>query len=380
MKVVDRLLKLDELLKKKSFFLFGPRSTGKTTLIQRQIPGSRIYDLLDARIFTRLTRNPALLEEENRREPRRIVIDEIQKIPSLLDEVHRLISQYSWSFLLTGSSARKLKRGAANLLAGRAWIAELFPLTSHEIPDFDLVTYLNRGGLPNVYFSQNPHEELENYISLYLKEEIQAESLTRNLPAFSSFLDAIALSNAEEINFESFAGDCAVSPMTARNYLQILEDTLIGFSLPGFRKTKKRKAVSRLKHYLFDVGVVNTLCERGEIRPKSELFGKAFEQFVIQEIRACLSYRRLKKQLFYWRSTSGFEVDLILDQDLALEIKSTSMIGERDLKGLRALKEEGLIRRYAVISLDEELRERRDGIRIYPWRMFLEQLWQGKIV
>ena len=380
MKIVERLLKLDELLKKKSFFLFGPRSTGKTTLIQRQIPDSRIYDLLDARQFTRLTKNPNLLEEENRQDPRLIVIDEIQKIPSLLDEVHRLISQYNWSFLLTGSSARKLKRGAANLLAGRAWIAELFPLTSHEIPDFDLVTYLNRGGLPNVYFSQNPHEELENYISLYLKEEIQQESLTRNLPSFTAFLDAIALSNGEEINFESFASDCAVSPMTARNYLQILEDTLIGFSLEGFRKTKKRKAISRLKHYLFDVGVVNTLCERGEIRPKSELFGKAFEQFVIQEIRACLSYRRLKKRMFYWRSTSGFEVDLILDQDLALEIKSTSMIGERDLKGLRALKEEGLIRRYAIVSLDKELRETSDGIRIYPWKAFFQRLWQGGLL
>lgn len=375
---LKRVINLQNLLSKKTFFLFGPRSTGKTTLIRHQLPDCRFYDLLDARVFTKLTKNPALLEQENLADPKIIVIDEIQKSPQLLDEVHRLISKYNWTFLLTGSSARKLKRGAANLLAGRAWWAELYPLTFHEIPDFDLLTYLNRGGLPQVYFSPDPKEELENYVSLYLKEEIQAESLTRNLPAFSYFLDLLAFSNGKEINFESFASDCGVSPITIKNYIQILEDTLIGFSLPGFVKTKKRKAISRIKHYFFDVGIVNSLCHRSEILNKSELFGEAFEHFIIQEIRAYLSYRRTKSKLTYWRSTTKFEVDLIIDQKMALEIKSSSNVSNKHLKGLRALKEENLIEYYAVISLDSKERHTPDNITIYPWKRFLEKLWSDE--
>lgn len=380
MSYYKRILNLDRELKKKSFFLLGPRSTGKTSLIQTQLPEARIYDLLDSRIFTKLLRSPYLLEEENKTDARLVVIDEIQKLPSLLDEVQRLITKYAWTFLLTGSSARKLKRGASNLLAGRAWLCELFPLTFSEISDFNLVRYLNHGGLPQIYQSENHQEELENYVSLYLKEEIQAESLTRQLSAFSSFLDAMALSNGQEINFESFASDCGVSPVTVKNYIQILQDTLIGFSLPGYTKTKKRKATSRIKHYLFDVGIVNTLCRRGEIKPGSDAFGQAFEQFIMQEIRAYLSYRRLKKSMMYWRSTSQFEVDLIVANDLALEVKASSQVQDRHLKGLRAFKEEGLIKRHALVSLDAELRQTKDGIFIYPWQYFLEALWRDEIL
>jgi uncharacterized protein len=381
MKYVERTLPLEELLKAKSIFLFGPRSTGKSTLFRHKLPGCRVYDLLDSRTFSRLLKSPHLIEEENSDKVNQpIIIDEIQKLPGLLDEVHRLIEGRGFRFLLTGSSARKIKRGAANLLAGRAWMSELFPLTSNEITDFDLTRYLNRGGLPQVLFSESPEEELASYVSLYLKEEIQSESLTRNLPAFAAFLDAMALSNGEEINLESFATDCGVSPMTVKNYIQILEDTLIGFSLKGFTRTRKRKAISRIKHYFFDVGVVNTLAQRGMIKPKSELFGKAFEQFVIQEIRAYLSYARLRLPVSYWRSTSQFEVDAVIADKLALEVKSTSMINENHLKGLRALKEEGLIQRYAVVSLDEEARTTRDDISILPWKVFLSKLWNNELI
>lgn len=380
MQYLPRLLDVGCLLKKKSIFLFGPRSTGKTTLIEHQLPGAHIYNLLDTRLFSRLVKDPGLLAEETAGDKRIVVIDEIQKLPALLDEVQRLIVERHQTFLLTGSSARKLKRGAANLLAGRAWRADFFPMTSHEIPKFDLALYLNRGGLPHIYFGENPSEELENYVALYLKEEIQSESLIRNLPSFAFFLDAIALSNGEEINFESFGRDCGVSPGTVKNYIQILEDTLIGFSLPGFVKTRKRKAISRIKHYLFDVGVVNTLCRRGEIRPRSELFGKAFEQFIIQEVRAYLSYRRRKLPLSYWRSLSQYEVDVVVGTELALEIKGGSQVREDDLKGLRALKEEGLIRDYAVVSLDSEERKTSDGIRIYPWEKFLQLLWKDRLL
>ncbi|HEY9784433.1 MAG TPA: ATP-binding protein [Candidatus Obscuribacterales bacterium] len=379
MQYIARSLSLPNLLKLKSTFLFGPRAVGKTTLIHHQLPEARVYDLLDHRTFSRLIREPHLLEEENVNPNSPIVIDEIQKLPLLLNEVHRLIARYDWKFLLTGSSARKLKRGAANLLAGRARMAQLLPLTYAEIPDFDLVRYLNRGGLPPVFFSEDPSEELQSYVALYLQEEIQAESATRNLPAFAAFLDAIAVSNGEEINLESFARDCGVSPMTVKNYIQILEDTLIGFSLKGFTKTKKRKATARIKHYLFDVGVVNTLCRRGEIKPKSELFGKAFEQFIVQELRAYLSYSRTHQPLTYWRSTSHLEIDVLIGQSLALEIKATSQVSESHLKGLRALKEEGLIKAFAVVSLDDNLRITRDSITIYPWQVFLTKLWKGEL-
>lgn len=380
MKYIPRTLDIGSLLKKKSIFLFGPRSTGKTTLIEHRLPDARVYNLLDTRLFSRLVKDPGLMAEETAGDERVIVIDEIQKLPSLLDEVQRLIVERRRTFLLTGSSARKLKRGSANLLAGRAWKADFFPLTSREIPKFDLVRYLNRGGLPHVYFGEDPSEDLENYVALYLKEEIQSESLIRSLPAFASFLDAIALSNGEEISLESFGRDCSVSPGTVRNYIRILEDTLIGFSLPGFTKTKKRKAISRIKHYLFDVGVVNTLCRRGEIRLRSELFGRAFEQFIIQEIRAYLGYRRRKLSLAYWRSLSQFEVDVIVGTELALEIKGSPQIKEDHLKGLRALKEEGLIGDYAVVSLDPEERKTSDGIRIYPWEKFLRLLWEDRLL
>jgi len=197
--------------------------------------------------------------EENKNRQRIIAIDEIQKLPTLLDEVHRLISKFDMKFILTGSSARKLKRGSANLLAGRAWRADLFALTSNEIPKFNLLTYLNCGGLPHIYGKKYAAEELNSYVSTYLREEIQSEALTRNLESFSEFLDAIAMSNGEEINFESLASDCGVSPGTLKNYIGILEDTLIGFTLSSYTKTKKRKAISRGKHYLFDLGVVNVL-------------------------------------------------------------------------------------------------------------------------
>lgn len=374
-----RQVKLGELLKQKSFFLFGPRGTGKTSLIQKQLQNYKLYDLLDARTYSRLLKNPHIIEEENKTNTNQIiVIDEIQKHPPLLDEVHRCINNYNWTFLLTGSSARKLKRGAANLLAGRAWQAELFSLCYKEIPDFNLLKYINRGGLPFVYTSQNYKEELESYTSLYLKEEIQAESLTRKLPSFSHFLDAMALSNGEEINLEKFANDCGVSPKTIRNYIEILEDTLICFSLPAFRKTKKRKAISRQKEFFFDIGLVNHLCNRGEIKNKSELFGKAFEHFIILETRAYLSYQRKRKKMFFWRSKSQYEVDLIIDQDLAIEIKSSTQVNDRDLKGLRALKEEGLIKKFILVSLDEEKRVTSDDIHILPWQDFLNSLWNDK--
>ena len=376
-----RILNLPPLLKKKSFFLLGPRSTGKTTLISHHFPKTKVYDLLNTKTYMRLLKNPELLIEETEGNTYKlIIIDEIQKLPSLLDSVQLLIQKKNKRFLLTGSSARKLKRGGANLLAGRAWQAGLFPLVWGEIPHFNLKRYLNRGGLPVIYDSASYQEELEAYINLYLKEEIQDEAFARHVGAFVEFLDLIALSNGEEINYRGFSSDLQISPTTLKNYIEILNDTLVGFPLPAYTKTKKRKAISRSKYYLFDIGVTNYLCHRGEIKEKSDLWGKVFEHFIVLEIRAFLSYSRKRLKMHYWRSTSKMEVDLVIDQALAIEIKSVNLVRDRHLKGLRALKEEGLIKQYIVVSMDEETRVTQDKITILPWKVFLKQLWEGKII
>lgn len=374
-----RLLNLNNLLKQKSFFLFGPRATGKSFLVADQLPEKKVYDLLQPQTFNRLARSPDLIEEELTAEDTLIVIDEIQKLPHLLDLVHRLIEKKKIKFLLTGSSARKLRRGGANLLAGRAWQASLFPLVSAEIEDFNLERYLNRGGLPTIYPSINYLEELDAYTSLYLREEILAESLIRNIENFSRFIDILALSNGQEMNYESLGGDCGVSGRVVRSYLEILEDTLLGFQLPGFTLTKKRKAISRSKFYFFDIGVTNTLAKRGEVFAKSKLFGDCFEHFIILEIRAYLSYYRKKEELSYWRSVSQFEVDCIVGNRLAIEVKSTDLVQSKNLKGLKVLKEEGLIERYILVSLDPTYRKV-DSIEVYPWKQFLHELWEGKLV
>ncbi len=376
-----RTLNLSNLLQKKSFFLFGPRQTGKTTLITHTLPQAKVYDLLDSETHIKLLKNPRLLEEENKRKKHNIIIiDEIQKQPSLLDEVHRLIQKTDQLFLLTGSSSRKLKKRSVNLLAGRAWRAELFPLTWFELPEFNLIQYLNRGGMPSVYDNPDYQEELNNYVNLYLREEIQHESVTRNVPAFAEFLDAIALSNGQEVNYEGFSRDLQVSPGTLKSYMEILNDTLLGFYLPAFTKTKKRKAITRSKYYLFDIGVTNTICHRGEIKKNSELFGKAFEHFIALEIRAFLSYFRKRLQMAYWRSVSQAEVDIIIAPSVAIEVKASAMVHDRHLKGLRALKEEGLIKKYIVVSLDKEKRLTNDNIHILPWKVFLSKLWKNQII
>lgn len=373
-----RALSLPGLLKSSNHFLFGPRSTGKSYLVRQQLPEARIYDLLDSDTYSRLARRPRSLGEELSPSDRLVVIDEIQKLPNLLDEVHRLIETRATRFLLTGSSARKLRRGGANLLGGRARQALLHPLCFPEIPDFDLLSYLNRGGIPRILPRTDYQEELRGYASLYLREEIAAEALVRRIGPFARFLDVMALQNGEELNYEGLASDCGVPARTLQNYVQLLEDTLIGFPVHSFQATRKRKAIARSKFFLFDVGVANIMAQRGEIRPRSELFGKCFEHFLFLELRAYLSYRRLPFALQYWRSVTGFEVDCVVGDRLALEFKSADAVSDRHLRGLKALREEGLIKDYAVVSMDPVPR-RVDGIAIYPWREFLGSLWGGRL-
>lgn len=373
MPLFKRRLDLAGRIQKRSAFLFGPRGTGKSTWIREQLPQARIYDLLDERVFLRLLQQPSVLEEEWRARPDvPIVIDEIQKLPKILDEVHRMISLHDARFVLTGSSARKLKRAGVNLLGGRARELHFFPLVSSEIPEFDLLRYLNRGGLPMVYLSDEPLEDLRSYVSLYLREEIAAEALTRRVDEFARFLDVMALHSGDELHFQNFANDSGVKVKTLQNYVEILEDTLIGFRVPPYEKTLKRKAITRSKFYLFDIGVTRVLARRGEIQPGSELFGKAFEHFIVLELRAELDFLGIDLPLQYWRTKSGFEVDLVLGDHAAIEIKAVTQVQNHHLKGLRALREENLVKHAWVVSLDPQRRTTADGIEIIPWREFLQ--------
>jgi predicted AAA+ superfamily ATPase len=378
---IRRILQLAPLLAMKSFFLFGPRATGKTTLIRQQLAETAtIIDLLDSRYFLRLSSAPHELESIIAAAPADIiVIDEIQRIPELLNEIHRLIESQNLTFLLTGSSARKLRRGKANLLAGRVWSTGMFPLIYQEIIDFNLDRYLHYGGLPAVYLSEYPEEELDAYVNTYLKEEILAEGLIRRLPPFSRFLKTIALANGEMINFTKLANDCQVPPSTATEYVALLEDTLVGFLLPAWTESKKRKAIKTGKFYFFDPGITHILAGTEALDRNSNLYGKSFEQFICMELRAYLSYTRKKLTLTYWRSKNGHEVDFLLGTRTAIEVKSTQKISTNDFKGLKYLKEEGVFKNLILVSQDP-ISTLTDNILALPWEKFLTDLWKDKFI
>lgn len=374
-----RSLSLRKLLQKRSYFLMGPRGVGKSTLIEQTLPDAKVYDLLDAHQFQRLLRDPTLISQETVADTW-VVIDEIQKLPALLDEVHRLIVKRKQTFLLTGSSARKLRKGGANLLAGRAFQTCLLPLTSQEIPGFNLLTYLNTTGLPEFYGRSDVRDYLHAYVGTYLQEEVKAEALTRNLSGFMRFLEVVALCNGEEINYANISSDCGVPVRTLEAYFGILDDTLIGFSVLPFLSTTKRKAITRSKFFLFDIGIVNSLTQRGQVEFRSELFGRSFEHFIALELRAFITYHSINLPLQYWRSTSHLEVDFIIGNKLALEVKGTDLVKDKHLKGIRALKEENMVQTYSVISLDSSERITEDGIFIWPWKLFLTKLWAGELI
>ncbi len=378
-----RLLNLRGPIGRKSLFLFGPRQTGKTFYLQKTFPHAVFYNLLEAKTFLRLSQRPALLREEllaKKALKSPVIIDEVQKLPILLDEVHALIEEKKIKFILTGSSARKLKRGGANLLGGRAATFHLFPLVSAEIPEFDLLRALNWGTLPFSYLSDDPESDLLDYIGNYLKEEIKEEGLARNIENFSRFLQTASLCNAELINFTSIGHDAQIAPRTVAEYFSILEDTLVGAMLEPFRKSKKRKAVSAAKFYLFDCGVSNVLAGRKQIQPKTELFGKSFEHLIFTELRAYLSYRRDSRPLAFWRSQSAdYEVDFLIGDEVAIECKATEMVTERHLRGLKAFAEDIPVKKKMVVSLDEHPR-RLDGVLILPIQNFLQQLWNDEIL
>ncbi|MBI2061891.1 MAG: ATP-binding protein [Nitrospirae bacterium] len=373
---IDRLPDLSMWLDKKSHFLFGPRQTGKTFLIRRALPKARIYDLLDSSVYLALSQRPSRLGEEIAGDDRLVVIDEIQRLPVLLNEVHRLIEERRIRFLLTGSSARKLRRGGVNLLGGRARVRYLHPLTYRELGShFDLGRAVSRGLLPSVYFSDDPAADLEAYTGAYLQQEILAEGATRNVPAFSRFLRVAALCNATVINFTNVANDAQVPRTTVYEYFEILKDTLILHDVPAWKSSRKRKPLVSSKYYFFDVGVASSL--QGRLpRPRTPEFGAAFESWLAHELLAYRDYMS-GEAVRHWRSASGFEVDFILGDHTAIEAKAKENVSPGDLRSLRAIADEKTMKRLICVTL-EPRRRRIDGITLLPYREFLIGLWNGE--
>jgi predicted AAA+ superfamily ATPase len=374
------------LPKGQSAFLWGPRKTGKTTFLKTAFPDSTVYDLLQTDLFLEFTKHPSLLREqllavepERLKEP--IIIDEVQKVPQLLDEIHGLIDNKGLRFILCGSSARKLKRGKANLLGGRAWRYEMRPLVSVELDELDLLKALNRGMIPAHYLQEEYRKSLRAYVRDYLKEEVFDEGLTRNIPAFSRFFDAVGYSHGELTNYANIARDCGVDAKTVKEYYQILVDTLLGTMIEPYSRRQDRQVISKAcKFYLFDVGVAGAIIQRRIPQEKGEQFGKAFEHFILMEILAHRSYRELDYDLNFWRTKSGLEVDFILGRgEVAIEVKGSSRIDSSDLRPLKAFIQEYRPAK-AFVVCNERLPRVHEGIRILPWREFLKMLWNSAVI
>lgn len=384
---VPRLLEM-ELPRGQSAFLWGPRKTGKSTYLRSRFPGSVVFDFLRTDLAIEFAKRPSLLRErllaeESPRLAEPIILDEVQKVPWLLDEVHGLIENRRLRFILCGSSARKLKRGGANLLGGRAWRYEMRPLVFREIDEFDLLRALNQGLVPAHYLAAPAAatRSLSAYVVDYLKEEVFAEGLTRNVAAFSRFFEAVGYSHGDLTSYANIARDCGVDAKTVKEYYQILVDTLLGAFVPPFKKRQERQVIGKApKFYLFDVGVAGALVRRRIAEPRGEAFGRALEHFVLMEILAHRSYRGLEYDVRFWRTKSGLEVDFVLgDAEVALEVKGASRVDSSELRSLRAFIDDNRPRR-AVVVCNETAPRRIDGIEILPWRVFLERLWDGRVI
>ncbi|MFN0117657.1 MAG: ATP-binding protein [Elusimicrobiota bacterium] len=378
-KIIQRKLKLD-LPRGKSAFLWGPRKVGKTYWIRQTLKEALVIDLLKTDLFSEYASRPWLLRERYSDHKGLIVIDEIQKIPSLLDEVHWLIENKGVSFILTGSSARKLKHGHANLLGGRAWRRTMLPLTYGEVEGFDLESIMISGLLPPHFLSESPLEDLRSYVADYLKEEIAAEALVQNIPSFAEFLRVAALNSSELLNYTNVAREVGLSQKVVRTYFDILEDTLLGFRIPPWKKSKTRRMILTEKFYLFDVGLANYLIGRQPHIGTPE-FGKSFEHYILMEIKAYQAYRNPELDIHYWRTSTGQEVDFLLgDRQLAIEIKGSHKVHDTDTRSLHALAEDGPVKKSILVCLEKEPRKLAKDIEVLPWLLFLKKLWNNELI
>jgi predicted AAA+ superfamily ATPase len=382
---IGRVLQIT-LPARQSAFLWGPRKTGKSTYLRSAFPDSVTFDLLQTDLMMDLARRPALLRErllavDPAKLAHPVILDEVQKVPQLLDEVHWLIENRGLSFILCGSSARKLKRGGVNLLGGRAWRYEMHPLVSIEVGDLDLLRALNRGLVPAHYLDPGYRRSLEAYVVDYLKEEVFDEGLTRNVAAFSRFFEAVGYSHGDLTNYANIARDCGVDAKTVKEYYQILVDTLLGTFVEPWKKRQERQVIGKAaKFYLFDVGVAGAITRRHVAQERGEPFGRALEHFVLMEILAHRAYRDLGHGVHFWRTKSGFEVDFVLGEaEVAVEVKGTSRLDPSDFRSLRAFMEDNRPRR-AVVVCNEPVPRVSEGVEVLPWREFLVRLWGGGIL
>ena len=385
METIRRMLDID-LPPRQSAFLWGPRKTGKSTYLKERFPNSLVFDFLDTDLVLEFSKRPALLRERLSAQntsvlKHPIILDEMQKVPLILDEVHWLIENKGLQFILCGSSARKLKRGQANLLGGRAWRFEMFPLVSTELENLDLLRALNHGMIPSHYLEDQYQRSLKAYTNDYLKEEVFAEGLTRNIPAFSRFFEAMGYSHGQLTNYSNIARDCGVDSKTVKEYYQILEDTLLGMMILPFKKRQNRQVISRApKFYLFDVGVAGAFSSRHLTQERGETFGRALEHFIFMEIRAHRSLSELDYAIHFWRTKSGLEADFVLgDGEVAIEVKGSNRIDRSELRPLMAFRDEYRPRQTLVVC-NERVERVHERIRILPWRVFLRDLWAGKII
>ncbi len=385
--MIQRILKMN-LPKGQSAFLWGPRKTGKSTYLKSSFPDSIRYDFLQSDVFFALSARPSLLREQleslsSDTLEKPVILDEVQKIPAILDEVHWLIENRGVGFVLCGSSARKLKRSHANMLGGRAWRYQLYPLTYPELEQPDLLRILNQGLLPQHYLAdpESARRSLNAYLRDYLKEEIFDEGLIRNIPAFTRFFEMLPFSHGELLNYSKIASDCGVDAKTVKGYFEILVDTLIGEFILPYQKRIGRDIISRTpKFYLFDVGVVGAMHQRTLNSTSGETFGKALEHYILMELTAFLGYHEIYNSIFYWRTKSGLEVDFVLDQGkIGIEVKGTAMLRQSDIKGILAFAEEHNPGRCIVVC-NEPISRRTGNVEIMHWKHFLDELWQGRIV
>lgn len=383
---IERVANIDKRLEKKSIFLFGPRQTGKSSYIKNQLSEPKLaWTLLDSELYRDLSMRPSILRNTLRAKGINdgvVVIDEIQRLPELLNEVHMLIEETSIHFLLTGSSARKLKKKGVNLLGGRAGLFNFHPLVWPEIKNFDIsLERIFKSGLLPASFSDDDYETLlSDYVGLYVKEEIETEIQVRNLPLFWEFLRTVATTSGDIANYENVARDISISGVSVREWYNILVDTLIGFEVPPYRKTKIRKPNAASKFYIFDVGVCRKLQKLTLIEEETAEFGKYFENYIAMEIRSWLDYNSSGNTgLTYWHAQSGQEVDFIINERVAVEVKATKRVSIKDLKGLKALMEEGLMEKYILVCRENYPQLLDNGILVLPYEDFLSRLWNGEL-
>ena len=375
-RIFDIENKLDE-----GMFLFGARQTGKSTILKERFKGAIYYDLLNPNVRRALKLNPNTLWEALQDKPAGtlVIVDEIQKVPELLDVVHSLMVDKGLFFILSGSSARKLKRSGANTLGGRAIPETLYPLVWPEVTDFQIDKAVQNGMIPRHNMVDDATKRLSGYVKVYMDEEIREEGEVRELDAFERFMEVAAISDGEMLNYSNIASDCGVSAKTVKSYFQILYDTLIGYEIPAYRKEVKRRIVQAPRFYYFDVGLANYLLGRHSLKRGTDDYGHAFEHLVMQEIIAYKGYNDKRDEISYWHTYDKKEVDAVIgDAKVGIEIKSSEQVKTKHKSGLKAFKDEHPDCRLILVSLDPITRKSGDIELIYVLD-FLKMLWNGEI-